>query len=69
MAKNMDLEKLRESARKLIMLIDTKNDWVGLMPGQMAFHDLLNGIRWEIDGEESEVLRTTGCLEKYLRRG
>lgn len=65
----INTERLREHAQKLIRMIDTKNDWIGLTSGQTMFLELLNDIRWEIDGDESEVLRKLGLIESYKTKG
>ncbi len=64
----MDLNNLEDQAKKLVNMLETRDDWQGTMSGNIMFHDILNEIRWEIDGEESEILRQTGLLGKFQSR-
>jgi len=64
----IDLDNLLDQARKLVSLLETRDDWRGTMAGNIMFNDVLNEIRWEIDGNESEVLRQTGLLGKFQSR-
>lgn len=63
----MDLVKLRDAARRLIAMIDEKDNWIGTMAGHMVFHGVLDEIRWHIDGKESEVLRETGRIQQFRK--